>query len=174
LTPTLTLASNGSEKLVFKQKADLKHFYELTKDHTVVVGKSTWMSMQPESNPQAQPLKNRNHILVVTHDADSIYYPDDSVSAVTLDQSISLAKKFSNDGEDVFIIGGASIYQAFYEHADRIYLTHLETKFEHDNLVKFPRMPLDVWGLGGLESFPSDEDNEYPYDFACYYRQSKA
>lgn len=105
-------------QLIHPISEDLKHFKEITSGHTVVLGRKTL-----DTFPRKQPLKNRRN-LILTHNAD--FSADGAEIFHDLDAVVQACQ---NDGE-VFIIGGASVYQQFEPLLDRIYLTRILTVFE--------------------------------------------
>lgn len=97
--------------LIFHIKEDMKFFKETTTDHTVVMGFKTW-----ESLPKKLP--NRKNIVVAF---DEFEGPDECVT--NLEEFI---KENESTDEEIFIIGGGSIYAQFINHAKRIYLTEID------------------------------------------------
>ncbi len=106
-------------QLIHPISEDLKHFKEITSGHTVVLGRKTL-----DTFPGKRPLKNRRN-LILTHNAAF------SVEGAEIFHDLdTVAQACQNDGE-VFIIGGASVYQQFEPLLDRIYLTRIQTVFEN-------------------------------------------
>jgi len=97
-------------KLIFNIKDDMKFFRETTTDHTVVMGYNTWRSLPSK-------LKNRTN-LVISY--DKVEDADQTIK--DLDEYI---QKNQNTNEEIFIIGGGSIYEAFLPHAKHLYLTEV-------------------------------------------------
>lgn len=109
-------------KLVFHIKDDMKFFRETTKGHTVVMGRKTWESLPGK-------LPNRQNIVLSSRDFDG---PDLIIH--DLDQFI---KDHQQTSEEIFIIGGASIYEAFLPYAATLYLTEVNSPAASAN-VFFP------------------------------------
>jgi dihydrofolate reductase len=111
-------------KLLWNLKGDMKHFVQTTKGHTVVMGQKTYESLF------VKPLPGRKNI-VLTWDKNfqapgcKIFY--------SLDEFLV---KYKNASEEIFIIGGASIYKQFLPLADKLYLTLVDDAPEAD--VYFP------------------------------------
>lgn len=105
-------------QLIHPISEDLKHFKKITSGHTVVLGRKTL-----ETFPGKRPLPNRRN-LILTHHTE--FFCEGAEIFHSIDQVISAVK---NDGE-VFIIGGASVYQQFEPLLKRIYLTRILTAFE--------------------------------------------
>ena len=91
--------------------ADLKRFKSLPMGHTVLMGRKTF-----ESLPGVLP--GRPH-WVLTHQKDYSVSHD----AVTIFHSVEAMQQAMEAGEDYFVIGGASMYEAFLPLADSLYLT---------------------------------------------------
>ncbi len=98
--------------LLFANKADMKFFRETTSGGTVVMGRKTL-----ESFPGGKPLKNRVNI-VMTRSAD--YKNDEVVICRTRDE---LKKAVDGAAGEVFLIGGASMYNEFMDCCDTAYVT---------------------------------------------------
>ena len=103
--------------LLFSLKKDMEFFKKTTLNHTVALGKNTLLSF-----PNSKPLKNRKHIVLST--STNLMY-DDVENVHNLDSFLNEIKKES-EKDDVFIIGGASIYQQTLEYVDKIYLTKVD------------------------------------------------
>jgi dihydrofolate reductase len=100
---------------------DLKRFKALTTGKTVVMGRKTWDSLP------RKPLPNRRNI-VVTRQADWL-----AEGAETMPLEKALRQP------DVLVIGGAEIYRAALDHADRIELTQVHGAFDGDAKFEFER-----------------------------------
>jgi dihydrofolate reductase len=99
---------------------DFKHFKELTSGHAIVMGENTYRSI-------GRPLPNRTNI-VLSQTPD--FAPEGIVVVRSIEEAIERAKKVKQ--EEIFIIGGASIYRQFIPLADRLYLTLVEGEYEAD------------------------------------------
>ena len=113
------LGHNG--KLVFHLKDDMKFFRKTTNGHPVVMGRKTWDSLPGK-------LKNRTNIVISRHDFNG---PDQVIH--NLDDFI---KNHKDTTEEIFIIGGASIYEAFLPYAKTLYLTEIDASATAD--IFFP------------------------------------
>lgn len=72
--------------------------------------------------------------------------------------------------EEVFIIGGESVYEAALPKADRLCLTHIEaTPDEADTF--FPAYDASQWIIESEEHYQPDEKNRLPYSFINYIRK---
>lgn len=129
--------------------ADLAHFRQLTLGHAVIMGSRTW-----ESLPK-KPLPGRQNIVLSRSMSKDMAECD---VARNLDEALNIA-----DGEHVFIIGGASVYEQALPLADRLYLTRIDAVFEGDTY--FPKIDEDAWQETERESHTQDEKNPHDYTF---------
>jgi dihydrofolate reductase len=132
--------------------ADLRRFKQLTTGHTVIMGRKTYESM-------GRPLPNRRN-LVITGSKD--FRP----AGVTLVPSMEDALKLAKDDGDVFVIGGARVFEAALPVADRLELTRVHAAIPGD--VYFPPFNPADWTLASEEKHPADDRNQYPYSFQTF------
>lgn len=99
---------------------DFKHFKDLTSGHAIVMGENTYKSI-------GRPLPNRTNIIL---SLSSDFIPEGCVVVRSIDEALSVAKQ--HETEEIFIIGGASIYKQFIPMADRLYLTLVDGEYEAD------------------------------------------
>ena len=97
--------------LIFHIKEDMQFFKETTTGHTVVMGFKTW-----ESLPKKLP--NRKNVVVSFEEIEG---PDECVTDL-----VQFIKDNENTDEEIFVIGGGSIYAQFIDHTKRIYLTEID------------------------------------------------
>ena len=145
-------------ELLWNISEDLKRFKRLTSGNIVIMGKKTW-----ESLPR-RPLPGRTNI-VLTDDPKEII--DGSLTAYSIEDALSKCEK----GEEIFVIGGGSVYRQFMPVADRLYITHVHKKAPAD--VYFPEIDLNIWEVVEKEEFKTIEDNIIPYTYVIYGRRNK-
>jgi dihydrofolate reductase len=134
---------------------DLKRLKSLTMGHHMLMGRRTFESLD-------QPLPGRT-IVVITRDPK--FKPDGVLTANSIEQAIDLASL----DEEIFIAGGAQIYEQSLHRADRMYLTRVHVEVEGDAF--FPEFDdVTEWNLVDAEHCEADEKNEYPYSFLTYER----
>jgi dihydrofolate reductase len=143
-------------ELLWHISEDLKRFKRLTTGKTVVMGKKTW-----ESLPK-RPLPGRKNIVLTDVPMESI---EGSVTAYSIQDALQKCEK----GEEIFIIGGGSIYRQFMPIADRLYITHVQMKAPAD--IYFPEIDLNVWRVIEIEEFAVNETNLIPYTYTIYERK---
>ncbi len=128
--------------------ADLAHFKQTTQGHTVIMGRKTFESI-------GKPLPNRRN-LVLTRNAD--FNPAGCEVVNSLEEALQLC---ANE-EEVFVIGGGTLYEQALPLAKRIYLTIIDTQVEGDT----PLFEIDLsWQLLEVEEFEADEKNPNAYQF---------
>ena len=141
-------------KLPWHLSADLKRFKELTTGHAIIMGKRTF-----ESLPQGA-LPNRKNIVLTSIMSEGVnegYYEADS-----LEDAIFLCEK----EEQIFIIGGSSVYKQMIDKVDSLYITWVNAQISADAF--FPTIDFDKWLEVSREDHPADTKNEYPYSFVQY------
>ena len=101
-------------KLPWHYSADMKFFRETTTGHAVVMGRKTWLTL-------GKPLKNRLNI-VLSRDP-SVVEPQESLLVMSdVDAVLSLNDSLTTD---LFVIGGAQIYEAFLPRIERWIITEV-------------------------------------------------
>ena len=107
-------------KLLVYLPPDLKHFKATTSGHMIIMGQTTYESM-------GKALPNRENI-VLTKDKD--WSVDDAKVMYSIEEALEHA---NNSGEEeVFFIGGASIYAQSIKFADKLYLTLIDKTWPAD------------------------------------------
>ena len=100
-------------KLPWHYSADMKFFRETTTGHAVVMGRKTWLTI-------GKPLKNRLNI-VLSRDTD--IEPQESLIVFSdIDSVLSFNSSLTTD---LFVIGGAQIYEAFLPHIEKWIITEV-------------------------------------------------
>lgn len=138
--------------LIFHIKEDMKYFKEVTLNHIVVMGRKTF-----ESLPGL--LKDRKNVVI----SRSNNFP----SEVEVYSSIEeFMEKYKNYNDEIFVIGGASIYKQFLEFCDKLYLTEVHCSCKAD--VYFPKFNKDLYEKEIIES---GDNKTLKYDFVVYRRK---
>jgi dihydrofolate reductase len=145
-------------ELLWHISEDLKRFKRLTLGKTVLMGKKTW-----ESLPR-KPLTGRKNIVLTDDIQESI---ESAVTAYSIEDALS---KCSPD-EEVFVIGGGSIYRQFMPLADRLFITHVHRKAPAD--IYFPEIDMKIWEITEKEELVSGENQNIPYTYAIYERKNR-
>lgn len=144
-------------KLLVSIPADMKFFRQTTTGKVVVMGRKTL-----ESFPGGQPLKNRTNI-VITRDAN--YKVKDGIVVSTIEEALEELKKYKD--EDIFVIGGESIYRQMLPYCKTAFVTKIDHAYDADTF--FPNLDeMEDWKLTGISEEQTYFDLEYV--FARYER----
>jgi len=117
--------------LIWRLKEDLKFFKEQTTGHNIIMGYNTFISLPKK-------LPNRHHIILTHRDLQldgdiDIYH-----------NKYDILENIQNIEDEVFVIGGASIYREFISDANKLILTEIEAEDESAD-VYFPTFDKNEW-----------------------------
>lgn len=155
LTQNGAIGNKGG--LLYYLPADLKHFKQLTTGHTILMGRKTFESLPKGALP------NRRNV-VVTRQENYV------APSIEVFHSIDDALRACQADEEVFVIGGESVYEAALPLAQRLFLTHIEAvPTEADTF--FPTYNPNEWTEVWREHHDADEKNKLAYDFVNYIRK---
>lgn len=118
--------------LLFHVPEDMKYFRSMTSGKTVICGKNTLLSF-----PGGNPLPKRKHF-VLTH--GSLPENDQLVSVGSLDTLLEMIKDLPE--EEVFVIGGESVYRQLLPYCKKAYVTKF-FKTDPNATVFFPNLDED-------------------------------
>ena len=140
-------------KLIYWLPNDLKRFKALTTGHTIVMGRKTF-----ESLPKGALPNRRNVVLTRT---------TKELPGCDVYPSLEEALKSCKPDEDIYIIGGARVYEQALPFADRLCLTEVDdTPKEADAF--FP--DYSNWQIARKEEHEKDEKHAFNYAFVDYLR----
>ena len=143
-------AIGKDNKLLISIPADMKFFRTTTTGKVVVMGRKTL-----ESFPGGQPLKKRTNI-VLTRDKN--YKVKDAI--VEIEEVLEELKKY--DSEDVYVIGGDSIYSQMLPYCDTAHVTKIDFAYEADSW--FPNLDEDPeWKIAEESEEQTYFDLEYTF-----------
>ena len=141
-----------NNKLLTSIPADMKFFRETTMGKVVVMGRRTL-----ESFPSGQPLKNRTNIVLTS---DKQCEVKDAIVVHTIEALHELLKGYNS--EDIFIIGGESVYRQMLPYCDIAYVTKIDYAYAADTY--FPNLDeKEEWALTGVTEEQTYFDLEYVY-----------
>lgn len=130
----------------------MKFFRETTVGKVVVMGRKTL-----ESFPNGMPLKKRTNI-VLTH--DKTYKVPDAILVHSMEELHEELKKYPS--EDIYVIGGETIYKQLLDECDVAHITKIDYEFEAD--AYFPNLDeLPDWKI------TQDSEEQTYFDLEYYF-----
>lgn len=126
-------------KLVFQLKTDMRFFYSATVGHTVVMGSSTWQSLPHK-------LVDRLNLVVSSSQVEKA---DGTITDFT-----SFLKYHQDSSDNIYIIGGGSVYQQALPYASMMYLTEINASATADTY--FPSFTASEWNSLTLKTGTED------------------
>jgi dihydrofolate reductase len=117
-------------RLPWHEPEDMKHFRELTKGSTVIMGRKTWESLPGK-------LPGRDNIVVTSSPLEG---PD--LACESLKTAIACA-----DHNNIFVIGGRQLYKEALDIADTMYMTVVRQRIDAKKVVLFPYWDPNKWSL---------------------------
>lgn len=152
-------AIGRNNKLLVSIPDDMKFFRETTTGKVVVMGRKTL-----ESFPGKRPLKNRVNIVLTN---DQSYQVDGTVIVHDMDELHEELKKY--DSEDIYVIGGESIYRQLLDECDVAHITRIDFAYEAD--AWFPNLDeKEEW----VVTADSEEQTYFDLEYYFYKYEKKA
>lgn len=115
---------------------DMSFFKKKTSGNIVVMGKKTWDSLP------RKPLSNRLNIIITS----KLIENTDSIIFITMEDFIKQLDELKKDSRDIYIIGGASIYEQLLPYCDKIYMTMIPKVYENADTF-FPQLNQKEWKI---------------------------
>lgn len=157
LSLIVALANNNvigiNNTLPWHLPEDLKRFRSLTTGHHIIMGRKTYESL-------GRLLPGRTTVIVTRN---KNYKLEGALIAHSLESAVALCK---NDDE-VFLIGGAELYQDGLKFADKLYITEVDLSVEGD--AYFPEFDLNLWLETSREALTSAQG--LPFSYVTYTRR---
>ena len=153
-------AIGNKNQLLISIPNDHKHFREETTGKVVVLGRKTL-----ETFPQGLPLKNRTNIILSTK---KDFQVKDAIVVHSVEELLEELKNYAD--EDIYIIGGDSVYKQLLPYCSVAHITKIDHVYEAD--AYFPNLDEDEdWEI----TAESDELTYFdiPYQFLKYERKQK-
>ena len=144
-------------KLIWHLPEDLKRFKDLTTGKTIIMGSNTFKSL-------GRVLPNRRHIVLTRNKEWKV--ENDQVEIL---YEVEDLKKYVEDEEEHFVIGGASIYKLLMPYSNKMYVTKIEEIFDGDTY--FPDINESEWEVVEKIKGIKDEKNPYDYSYITYARK---
>ncbi|MEK9646794.1 MAG: dihydrofolate reductase [Alphaproteobacteria bacterium] len=146
--------------LPWRLSSDLRRFKEITLGKPVVMGRKTWDSI-------GRPLPGRANI-VVSGNADFVAEGADVAADIDAAFDIACRRAAQTGADEVFVIGGAALYEAALGLAGRLYLTEVQAAVSGD--THFPDVDRALWREIARETRPAGEKDDHPHAFVTLER----
>lgn len=116
-------------KIPWHIKEDLLRLKNLTLDHTVVLGRTSYDSMVWYYNKSGRQMPGKLYIVLTRNTS---YRPEreGAIVAQSVDEALRIAQE--NETEEVFVIGGQKIFEQLFPYADKLYLTVVKGSYNAD------------------------------------------
>ena len=150
------MAIGRGNELIYWLPNDLRRFKALTTGHTIIMGRRTFQSLPKGALP------NRRNIVLTRSGKEFPGAETYSSLREALDSCLP--------SEEVFVIGGATVYAEALPLADRLCLTEVDDEPEGAD-VFFPQVSSDLWKVSSREEHGKDEKHDYTYTFTDYIRR---
>ncbi|NOR80524.1 MAG: dihydrofolate reductase [Methyloprofundus sp.] len=141
-----------NKQMPWHLSADLKKFKKITMGHTIIMGRKTFESI-------GRPLPGRQNIII---SRDPLYQQQGCL----VFNDLGSALQDCAEVDEVFVIGGATLYEATLAQADRLYITEIQQAFDGDTW--FPEFKQDQWHEVAREDIANDSSVEFNYSFIVY------
>lgn len=139
--------------LPWHQPADVAYFRAMTKGHPVIMGRATYEAI-------GHALPDRPNI-VTTHEPD--FKAPGCTVVHSIDEALQAARTLAKAVDEIFIIGGAAIFDQTLPLANKIYLTRVHARPEG---TVFFRYDPEQWTEISTERHQADDHNQYGYTFS--------
>ncbi|MDR0384884.1 MAG: dihydrofolate reductase [Prevotellaceae bacterium] len=143
-------AIGKENRLLWHITEDLQHFKSITGGHPVIMGRKTFESI-------GKALPGRINIIISRN-------PQFSATGCHVSSSLKEAIAIASEAdENIFVIGGVSVYREAIDIADTIYLTVVHSRYEADTF--FPEIPANEWVEVERTDFEKGKDFNCPFSF---------
>ncbi|HYA21296.1 MAG TPA: dihydrofolate reductase [Burkholderiales bacterium] len=141
-------------RVPWRLPGELQLFKKITMGHHIIMGRKTYESLNR--------LLHGRTTVIVTRSRD--YMVSGAIVVNSLQEAISACEP----DDEIFIIGGANLFELALPVADRLYLTTVQAEIEGDTVM--PDFDLARWKQISTQVFKADEKNPYDFHFAVYER----
>ena len=139
-----------NKQMPWHLSADLKRFKKITLGMPVLMGRKTFESI-------GRPLPGRTNI-VISRNSD--FRQEGCLVENDIEAALTMA---CQNAERIFVIGGATLYQALLPVADRLYITQINQAFDGDTF--FPAIDPECWDEVEREDIDNDPQVSFSYSF---------
>lgn len=142
-----TIGING--QMPWHLSADLKYFRKITTGSAIIMGRKTFESI-------GRPLPNRCNIIISRN-------PDYQQPNCHCFTDLDSALRYCADAQEVFVIGGAEIYNSTLPKANFLYITEIKKDFSGDTF--FPAIVPEQWREIDRQDVDHDQQVNFRYSF---------
>ena len=147
--------------LPWRLPTDFRYFKSRTLGRPCLMARKTFESLDGA-------LKKRTNI-VLTRDEE--YEAADAIVVHSIDEGLRVAEEHLGEGEEIMILGGATLYEQILPRVDRMYITEVAMEPEGDTF--FPDYDRSEWVEVEREDHQADEKNEAAFSFVVYDRKKR-
>ncbi len=140
--------------LLVRIPLDQQFFREMTTGKVIVMGRKTLATF-----PNGLPLANRINVVLSKNKRFKV---KGAVCVYSIEEALEYLKKYKS--EDIFIVGGESIYKQFLPYCDTVHLTKIDYEYKADSY--FPRLDDDPdWHM------TAESDEQTYFDVEYYFQK---
>lgn len=155
-------------KIPWHLRSDLVRLATWCRNHTVIVGRKSYESMQWYYQRSGKNMPGA-HYIVLTRDTVYKAPATNVLPAHSVAEALTKSKELGD--ETILVIGGGSMYKAFLPHADRIYLTEVKTTVGEGD-ARFPALNPQQWHEIAREHFEASATDDFASDLITFKRHS--
>ena len=144
-------------KLAWHLPDDMNYFSNMTKGHSIIMGRKNWESIPKKY----RPLPERKNIVVTRNNK---FEDKGAIIVNSIEKAVEKARGFEED--EIFIIGGGEIYKLGFAYVDKLYITEIYANI--DGNTYFPKWNKENWKEISRISHPKDEKHEFDFDYVIY------
>ncbi len=145
--------------LPWRLPSDFRYFKSRTLGRPCLMARKTFESLDGA-------LKKRINIVLTRNEG---YEAEGAIVVHSIEEGLRVAREHLGEGEEIMILGGATLYEQILPQVDRMYITEVDLEPEGD--ATFPEYDREEWIEVEREEHEADERNECAYSFVVYDRR---
>ncbi len=161
ISAILAVSKNGvigiDNQLPWRLSDDLKFFKKTTLNSYIIMGRKSYESI-------GRPLPKRTNI-IISRNLD--YKADGCIVVHSIQEAINLAQQ--NNQKEIFIIGGATIYEQSIDWIDRFYISNVDCEIQNGTAF-FSMSLLENWKKMSSEKYTKNVKNDFDFEVNIYER----
>jgi len=143
-----------NKQMPWHLSADLKKFKKITMGHPIIMGRKTFESI-------GRVLPGRKNIII----SRNVGYQQEGCEVFN---DLDTAIESCQNEEEVFVIGGATLYESILGRSDKLYITEIKKSFAGDTW--FPEVTASEWIEDERQDIDDDASVDFSYSFVSYNR----